>query len=412
MSFHPNLRHLKALVAVAEQGSVSRAADNLYKTQSAVTRSIHELESMLGVELFERNVCGMRITCFGNALLRRSQQALMEFDIALDEMAALNGTPNGPGNSASFSVLLSSRRLQAFVKLGELHHMHAVAHAMGVSQPAISAAIGELEQHLATPLFTRTAKGVLLTDAGAILSFRARRALGELRHVESDMAALKGATGGRVVVGALPLSRSIILPQAICRIIARHPDLRIATVESNFETLAAGLRAGDIDFVLGALRPPESTKDLQSEPLLCNQMAIVARANHPLTRQPAVSVDDLLKEKWIMAGQQTPSRMVFEQAFARISAHLPRTAVETSDLATLRGLLINSNMITAIAAQQLDFEIESGTLAVIDFPLPDTVRTIGIIRRMDDHLSPAANALMNAVRAVSLELATRTGQHT
>ncbi|NCV70868.1 MAG: hypothetical protein EBW55_09245, partial [Betaproteobacteria bacterium] len=76
----------------------------------------------------------------------------------------------------------------------------------------------------------------------------------ELRHMQSDLSAIAGTLAGHVTIGALPLGRTLLLPDGIATAVKRHPNLRISTVESPYEALVHGLRNGDIDFILGALR--------------------------------------------------------------------------------------------------------------------------------------------------------------
>src|SRR5450830_805118 len=296
-----SLRHLRAFISVAELGSVTRAADALYRAQSAITRSVHELETVIGEPLFERKSSGMLLTVFGNALLFRARRAAQEFELARDEIYSKLKTPAGSMKTSILSMLFNERRLQIFVKLAESHHMPTVANALGITQPAVSASISDLETSLGATLFQRTPKGMLLTEAGALLLFRAKRALAELRHAEADILALKGTTQGRVVVGALPLSRTTILPRAIASVIAAHPQLRITTIEGPFDSLAARLRAGDIDFILGALRPPEYANDLHGEPLLEDKMSVIVRRGHPLTQKSKVTLDDMMRAQWILS---------------------------------------------------------------------------------------------------------------
>src|SRR5450830_1759875 len=380
-----SLRHLRAFITVAELGSVTRAADALYRAQSAITRSVHELETVIGESLFERKSSGMLLTVFGNTLLFRARRAAQEFELARDEIYSKVKTPAGSMKTSILSMLFNERRLQIFVKLAESHHMPTVANALGITQPAVSASISDLETSLGATLFQRTPKGMLLTEAGALLLFRAKRALAELRHAEADISALKGTTQGRVVVGALPLSRTTILPRAIASVIAAHPQLRITTIEGPFDSLAARLRAGDIDFILGALRPPEYANDLHGEPLL----------------------DDMMRAQWILSSKGTPARALFESSMSRKDMPAPTEVVETSDLAILRGLLLHSDMVTAISAQQLEYEIHSNALQVLDFDLPRTSRTIGITQREESHPSPGAVVLMDAIREVATQMERR-----
>jgi len=82
----------------------------------------------------------------------------------------------------------------------------------------------------------------------------------------------------------------------------------------------------------------------------------------------------------------------------------PSEVVETSDLAILRGLLLHSDMLTALSAQQLEYEIASKALQVLDFKLPRTSRIIGITQREDSYPSPGAVVLMNAIRKVTAQM--------
>lgn len=404
MTPYVSLRHLRAFITVAELGSVTRAAEALFRAQSAITRSIHELETVIDESLFERKSSGMLLTVFGTTLLFRAKRAAQEFELARDEIASKIRISNGPIKASIFSMLFNERRLQTFVKLAESHHMPTVANALGITQPAVSASISDLESSMGTALFQRTPKGMLLTEAGSLLLFRAKRALAELRHVEADISALKGTTQGRVVVGALPLSRTAILPRAIAAVIAAHPHLRISTIEGPFDHLAAGLRAGDIDFILGALRPPEYASDLRGEALLDDSMSVIARRGHPLTLQRRVTVEDLGRAQWILSIKGTPARDLFESSMTRNNLPAPTGVVETSDLAILRGLLLHSDMVTALSAQQLEYEILSGALEIVDFDLPQTSRTIGITQREESFPAPGAVVLMNAIRNVTAQM--------
>jgi LysR family transcriptional regulator of gallate degradation len=83
-----NLRHLQAFSAVAATGSVTQAADTLFRVASAVTRAVAELEASLGVSLFERKARGMLMNGYGEAVRARAQRVEQEFAAACQELAA------------------------------------------------------------------------------------------------------------------------------------------------------------------------------------------------------------------------------------------------------------------------------------------------------------------------------------
>lgn len=402
-----NLRHLQAFSAVAAAGSVTQAAEALFRVASAVTRAVAELEAGLGVALFERKARGMLINVYGEAVRVRAQRVEQEFAAACQELAGGDGTAPAPSPGRPplearglLASMFSGRRLALFASLSELHNMPAVAAAFGVTQPALSALVRELEARTGRSLFTRSARGVTPTRAGSQLAFRCKRALAELRAIASDLAALRGAVEGRVVVGALPLSRTLILPSAIAALVARHPRLHVSTVESPYEALAAALRSGDIDFIIGALRPPEDAKDLVQEPLFEDRISLIVRAGHPLAARARIGRAALRRAQWVLSRPGSPSRELLERAWREAGEAAPVPAVETGDLALLRGLLLQSDMVTAISAHQLRYEIETGALVVLPRPLESTRRRIGLTQRRNALPSPAAKALIDAVRQV------------
>jgi len=392
----PELRHLRAFLAVAEQGSANRAGAALFRAQSGVSRAVHRLEASLGAKLFERRARGMLLTEYGRALLVRAKRVHEEMQHARIEVAAIAGKEK-IRNAAVFNMLVHERRLRAFVALTEQHHMPSVAESLGITQPAVSMALRELESSIGVPLFERTARGMIPTDAGAALALRVKRALAEARHAEADVAALRGITQGTVTVGALPLSRTRLLPESIAALIRRHPGLRVATVEGSFETLAASLRAGDIDFILGALRPPEYATDLAGEPLIDDELAVVSRREHPWASRKRIPDADLAQARWVLPRAKTPTRVLFERAIRARGLPAPEVMVETSDLAMLRGILHHSDLLTAISPRQLSYELGDGPLRVLPVRLPDTCRVIGITRRADSLVWPGAKLLMEEI---------------
>jgi len=198
-------------------------------------------------------------------------------------------------------------------------------------------------------------------------------------------------------VGALPLGRTRLLPESIAAVVARYPGIRIGTMEGSFEALAASLRAGDLDFILGAVRPPDYASDLQGEPLATDELRIVCRSGHPRARVD-LQAADLAQARWVLPRVNTPNRMLFERALSARGLPMPNVMVETSDLAVLRGVLMGSDLLTAVSPRQIAYELDAGLLAVLPFPLADTRRVIGITQRTDGLASPGAKILMDEIR--------------
>lgn len=398
--FGINLRHLRAVSAVASAGSVSKAAHRLFRVSSAVAHAISELEAALGVSLFERRTRGMMTTAYGECVLTRMRRIEREFDEARAQLVAVGGVRAELDVHAAFASVPTGRRLAILASLAEERSMAVVARELDITQPAISQTVKALESDLGVPLFERTVRGMTPTPAGAIVALCCRRVLAELRQILPDLAAIEHRLAGQITVGALPLARTQILPMAIASLLRHHPDLHVATVESPYEALAASLRSGDVDFILGALRGPSKARDLVEEPLFGDRISVIARARHPLACEHPVDIAALHGATWALSRRGSPAREMFDRAFVELGRTPPVPAVETGDLAVLRGILLASDLLTAISPHQLHYEIRDGSLVALDFPLDGTLRTIGLSQRAGALPSPGAKALMEEIRAV------------
>ena len=130
------------------------------------------------------------------------------------------------------------------------------------------------------------------TRAALHLAQAARLALAEMDQAEADLAALSGREVGRIIIGALPLSRSGWLPQAILAFRKLRPGLSFQVIDGRYDELLLGVRRGEIDMMLGALRLPSPIEDIQQVRLFGDEVVVVARRDHPLA-QGAPSLRDL-----------------------------------------------------------------------------------------------------------------------
>jgi len=394
----PQLHNLRVFVSVADAGSVSRAAEQLFKAPSAITRSIIELERALGVTLFERKPRGMLLDAYGEAVLVRARRIQTEIQTASENL--LQASPGGQHASLSgiTGMVFSGRKLQLLLLLAELRNISSAAGHMNMTQAGASMALSRMEAVLGQPLFLRRVDGMMATEAANGLLVHARRVFGELRNLRSDISALSGAIAGSVVIGTSPLGRTPIFTTALAEVVTQHPGLRVTTTESSYEQLVRGLRSGEIDFVLAVLRPPHLCLGLQTEPLFVDRLGIMVRATHPLAGRPRVEMADLLGERWIFPRQNSLGRPLLQQSFESLKLAPPVASVETGDLATIRQLLSVSDMLAVTSPFQLMNEIQAGTIVELPVTLPVATRDVGLILREGAMLSPAARCVLEAVR--------------
>lgn len=374
-----NIRHLAALAAIAEHGSVSLAARAVNLTQPAVTQGIAKLEAQLGLTLFDRQPDGMAPTEAGHRLVPRAREALR-----------LIG-----------SSRVTAAQIRAFVALARAGSYAAAAADVGVTEPSLHRAVGDLALATGHRLADRRGRGLVLTRQGAALARRLRLALAELRSGLEDLADLKGQESGRIVVGAMPLSRARLLPLAIGRFRADSPHIDISVHEGSHAELVGPLRDGEIDMMIGAMRDPSTLLDLTQRPLFEDRPTIFARSGHPLSGGWDAAA--LRRYPWILPPEGTPLRQLWRSMFDELGGVLPTVPIECGSVMTIRQLLIDGDYLTLLSMDQLALEVEAGL--VIDIGrAPGTVsRTIALTTRADWRPTRLQQRFMEAVEG-SLEI--------
>jgi len=384
---------------VARLGSMNKAATELLRAHSAIAHAIQQLEQGLNQTLFERATRGMLLTEAGRVLLRRVEYAFDEMEAARAELEAIHSPDDHPlRNAQIFSLAVNERRLATLIALAEQKHMGAVAQQLDITQPAVSMAVRDIEDSVGVALFERSGMLWQATEAGEIIINHLKRALSQLRLADAELTALDGHIRGKVIVGALPFGRPYILPAAISRVHRKHPGLQFTTVEAPLNSLAYSLWCGDIDFILGALGNVEPYPDLVQESLFGDRMGVIARAGHPLAKRAQLTLADTLNTDWVLPREGTPPRKIMRAAFAAIGKQEPAPTVESSDLSVIRGLLLESDMVTAASSHLFHHEIKAGVLQRLPIDMAESNRSVGILRRTLEHSSPRAQLLIEEIR--------------
>ena len=369
--FELNLRHLRALSAVVQCGSFSRAAEAVGLSQPALTQGLGKLERQLALALFDRRPEGAAPTAAGTALAERAERAFAYLSVAARPARGARGFTRP-------EWLMTATQLDAFLHFCDAQSFVGAADASGTSQPAIHRAVRDLEQICANSLVERRGRGVALTSAGRTMARGVRLAA---REISAGIAEARGdgADVGRIAIGAMPLCRALLLPHALAAFLRESPDTVTEVIEGSWRELVEPLLDGVIDLAIGALRE-EAPAGLQQTPLFTDRLAIYGRAGHPLGGRE-VTLDQLAGERWIVGPVGTPLRRHWEQLFA--GRALPPVPVECGSVMVIRGMLTQSDLLTLLSPDQVALEVEAGVLVRIGPELTHAVRTIGITTRFN-----------------------------
>jgi LysR family transcriptional regulator of gallate degradation len=383
--FDLNLRHLRSLGAIAECGSMSAAAEAVGLSQPALTQGLAKLEKQIGVALFDRQTDGVRSTAAGRVMAERTQTGFAILDAA--------GRCTARRGFAKPGQLLTAAQARAFLALVAAGSFVGAASATGLSQPALHRAVRDLEQIWGQPLVERRGRGVAITTAGCRLARAVRLAEVE---IAAALATIAGdAQCGRIAVGAMPLSRALVLPSALARFQSGAPRATVDIYEGSWRDLIEPLLDGIIDFTIGALRET-AAPGTEQEPLFVNRLAVIGRAGHPLSGVANPGLGELADYGWIVGQAGSPLRAHWEAMFKGRS--LPAMPIECGSVMVIRGVLDKTDLLTLLSPDQVALEIDAGMLATIGRAMAGSERVIGLTVRSGWRPTEAQARLIALIR--------------
>ena len=368
----PNIRHLRVFLEVVVCKSISRASEQVFLSQPAITQAIAKLETTLGTLLFQRRSDGMFASKSGKIFAARGERAL---DMIKEGLGA------GKAQPEQLLQKLTTTQLRALVAVTQAHNFSIASRNLNISQSSLHRAARELEGLLNIVLFEKTSTGISSTKAARALAKACKLAFSEINQGRDEVDALHDREVGQLIIGGMPLARTSILPEAIIEFSAQYPDFRLKIDDGAYDDLLYHLRHGDIDILLGALRFPEPADDVIQEELFSTPVAIVARPDHPLHNNNDIDLNALRNYSWVVPHLGTPTRTIFESLFTDAELEVPTQLVESGSQALIRSLLMGSDRLTIISEHQIQHELENQTLKPIPYKLANASRPIGITRR-------------------------------
>jgi DNA-binding transcriptional LysR family regulator len=210
------------------------------------------------------------------------------------------------------------RQLQHFAAVAETGHFTHAAEELGISQSGLSASIRVLERGLATPVFERTTRSVVLTAVGRALLGHARRILREVDAAQSAVAAVRDAEAGLLALGVVLTFTAVDLPATIARLHARYPKVEVLLREAPTLDLLAAVDDGELDLAFVALDAaplPAGLTELRDYP---ETLVLVVSAEHTLATRATVRLTDLVEQPFVEfqagLGLQTAVEALFAEA--------------------------------------------------------------------------------------------------
>jgi len=288
---------------------------------------------------------------------------------------------------------LTMKHLRYFEALSRHGHFGRAAEACGISQPALSVQIKELEELLGAPLIERGARQIRLSGLGEALAERARNILSSVDELGDLARASHGSLTGRLRIGVIPTIAPYMLPRLIKELGARNPDLDIRLRETVTQTLLRDLNEGRMDMAIVAL--PVSEPALHEEPLFEEEFMLVRPQED--AGKPVPNAERLREMRLLLLEEGHCFR---DQAlsFCSPATLAPRDLMEGSSLSTLVQMVGAGIGVTLIPEMAVETETRSADVAVVRLPAPRPKRTVGMVWRKSNPLAPQLTGIAEMVR--------------
>jgi len=392
----PNIRHLRVFLKVVEYKSINKASQVVYLSQPAVTQAIVKLEKSLNARLFTRRSDGMYVTESGTIYANRIERALELLQQGLKESLKIG---NENSNQASHIVkLITTTQLKALVAVAEAQNFTIAGRNLGISQSSLHRAARDLESLLGVVLFEKTSIGISASKAALILSKATKMAFTEIAQGKEEVFSVHRRDVGKLIIGSMPLARTSVLPKALIDFFNVYPDYSISINDGPYNDLLYHLRSGDIDLLIGALRLPSPSEDIIQEELFVSNIEVVARIGHPLFNLENNDISNLNKYPWIVPRKGTPTRAIFEKMFEDNNIPLPNRIIESGSKNLICNFLNDSDHLTMISENQIQYELSTGLLKILNIRLSQFSRPIGLTMRKNWQPTKTQLTLIDFIR--------------
>ena len=278
------------------------------------------------------------------------------------------------------------RQLKAFLAIAEAKTFTAGARRVNVTQAAISMQIRQLEDEVGLPIFTRTPRRVILTEAGEYLLERARKILREHDSALAEIAEVAGAEYGRLRIGSASGTFAMNqLPRIMSGLREKFPHAELTVSAGTSEKLVDKMMHGEIDTAFVSL--PVDNLNVTTESLFSDEIVAIAHPKHPLAKEKYVSAATLAGEKLILGERGGNTRRMIDEFFNAANVR-PNITMELSRQEAINKMVENNLGVGMAGAKSVAPDIRDGKLISWFIEGAEIKWDLGLARLRGGHFSP------------------------
>lgn len=264
------------------------------------------------------------------------------------------------------------KRLGYFAQVAELGSLSKTANRIGIAQPSLSRQMRLLEEELGMALFTREARGMMLTPAGEVLYARIAGPLREIGHAIYEVRSLPSEAGGTVAFGMPPTMIQVLAGSLARRAATSAPRLTLRLVDGYSGHLQEWLKRGELD---AAILYGPTPGGVNATKLLEDELVLVGSAKSPLAAEGTIECRRLQDLPLIASSPAHGLRLLIETAAAKAKIKL-NIHTQTDSYQLLKELVESGIGYTILPYCAVTREAASGRLAISRIVKPTITREL------------------------------------
>jgi DNA-binding transcriptional LysR family regulator len=300
---------------------------------------------------------------------------------------------------------ISLRHLHIFLTVTQRGSMAQAAALLGISQPAVSEVIADLEQTLGVPLFERSTRGVKPTVYARAMMDRSVAAFDELKQGIRTLENLADPAAGELWIGCIESISSLVLPPIVRKFMESYPRvvihvLRLSSPTPDFRDLSER----NLDLVLGRMpKGPARDSELVSQPLFDYRLVVAAGARSRWARLRKIDLSDLADEPWVLTPPDCRIHTAIQEAFRASGLKTPQIALMTHSIPLRMSLAACGQYISVFPDSICSLEGYRQIIKILPIELPASPTPLSVITLKNRKLNPVAERFIEHLREHAAE---------
>ncbi len=292
------------------------------------------------------------------------------------------------------------RHLEMLLAIQRHGSLTATADALGITQPAVSQWLADIEAAIGTRLFVRGQR-LRATEAAAPLLRHAQRVLADARRVVDEVAAIGLGRLGLVRVGVMQVAAVSLMPATIRTLEQEGVPIELSVVEDVAAGLWGRFERGELDLLITRLDQRALNSPYQRRRLFADEHRVVCAPGHPLARRRKASWADAARYPWVMPPRETPLRGAIEATFVQAGVALPEVRLSSVSMFTNQEVLRRTDWLAVQSSETAALLQRNGLLRSLPLTLTHDIGDVGLVWKAEAAAPPALQRLLDVIERVA-----------